>query len=68
MQRLPRYKEIADQLIAQGHAYPCWATKEEIDELRAAQRAQGLKPRYDGRWRPERARARASFRRRIARR
>ena len=57
MQRLPRYKEAADKLIAQGHAYPCWATKEEIDELRAAQRAQGLKPRYDGRWRPERARA-----------
>jgi glutamyl-tRNA synthetase len=57
MQRLPRYKEIADQLIAKGHAYPCWATKEEIDELRAAQRAQGLKPRYDGRWRPDRARA-----------
>ena len=57
MQRLPRYKEAADRLIAQGHAYPCWATKEEIDELRAAQRAQGVKPRYDGRWRPERARA-----------
>jgi glutamyl-tRNA synthetase len=57
MQRLPRYKEAADQLIAQGHAYPCWATKEEIEELRTAQRAQGVKPRYDGRWRPERARA-----------
>ena len=57
MQRLPRYRQIAEQLIAQGHAYACWATKEEIDELRAAQRAQGLKPRYDGRWRPERARA-----------
>src|ERR1700752_2112777 len=49
MQRLPRYREAADRLIAQGHAYPCWATKEELDALRAAQRAQGLKPRYDGR-------------------
>src|SRR5262245_15748924 len=57
MQRLARYKEVADALIAQGHAYPCWATKEEIDALRAEQRTKGLKPRYDGRWRPERARA-----------
>jgi len=57
MQRLARYKEVAGQLIAQGHAYPCWATKEELDALRADQRAKGLKPRYDGRWRPERARA-----------
>ncbi|HEX5611930.1 MAG TPA: glutamate--tRNA ligase [Burkholderiales bacterium] len=57
MQRLARYKEAAEQLIAQGHAYRCWATKEELEEMREAQRAQGLKPRYDGRWRPERARA-----------
>ena len=57
MQRLGRYKEIADRLVAQGHAYPCWATKEELDALRESQRAKGLKPRYDGRWRPERAKA-----------
>jgi glutamyl-tRNA synthetase len=55
MQRLPRYKEVADQLIAAGHAYPCWATKEELEELRAKQRQNNEKPRYDGRWRPERA-------------
>jgi len=57
MQRLPRYKEVADSLIASGHAYPCWATKEDLDQMRETQRAQGLKPRYDGRWRPERAKA-----------
>jgi glutamyl-tRNA synthetase len=57
MQRLPRYTEIAERLIAQGHAYHCWATKAELDALRESQRAQGLKPRYDGRWRPERAKA-----------
>jgi len=57
MQRLARYREAAEMLIAAGHAYRCWATKEEIDALRAEQRAGGLKPRYDGRWRPERARA-----------
>jgi glutamyl-tRNA synthetase len=57
MQRLARYREIADRLIAQGLAYPCWATKEELDAMRERQRARGEKPRYDGRWRPERARA-----------
>jgi len=57
MQRLARYKEAAERLIAAGHAYRCWATKEELDALREAQRARGEKPRYDGRWRPERAQA-----------
>jgi glutamyl-tRNA synthetase len=54
MQRLERYREVAEQLIAAGSAYRCWATKEELDSLRAEQRARGEKPRYDGRWRPER--------------
>jgi glutamyl-tRNA synthetase len=57
MQRLERYREAADRLIAAGHAYPCWATREELDTLRERQRARGEKPRYDGRWRPERAQA-----------
>ena len=57
MQRLPRYRAIADQLIAAGHAYPCWASREELDTMRETQRAKGEKPRYDGRWRPERAMA-----------
>jgi glutamyl-tRNA synthetase len=54
MQRLERYREVAELLIAAGHAYRCWATKEELDALRAEQRSRGEKPRYDGRWRPER--------------
>jgi len=58
MQRLARYREIADGLIAAGHAYACWATKEDLDAMRSEQRARGEKPRYDGRWRPERARER----------
>jgi len=57
MKRLARYAEVAEELIAAGHAYYCWATKEELETLRAAQRARGDKPRYDGRWRPERAKA-----------
>lgn len=55
MQRLDRYKAAVDQLLLDGHAYHCYATREEIDALREAQRARGDKPRYDGRWRPENA-------------
>ncbi len=51
MQRLARYQEIAEQLLKQGLAYHCYASREELDELREQQRAAGLKPRYDGRWR-----------------
>ncbi len=42
-------------MIRDGKAYHCYATREELDLLRETQRAHGLKPRYDGRWRPERA-------------
>jgi glutamyl-tRNA synthetase len=55
MKRLARYQEVADQLVAAGHAYPCWATKEELETLRTRQRLNNEKPRYDGRWRPERS-------------
>jgi glutamyl-tRNA synthetase len=51
MQRLARYEEIAQQLLRDGHAYWCYASKEELEEMRVAQRAKGEKPRYDGRWR-----------------
>lgn len=51
MQRLARYHEVADQLLRNDLAYRCYASKEELDLLREQQRAAGLKPRYDGRWR-----------------
>ncbi|MEO0617275.1 MAG: glutamate--tRNA ligase [Pseudomonadota bacterium] len=50
-QRFDRYKEVLDDWLEKGHAYYCYCTREELDELREAQRAAGLKPRYDGRWR-----------------
>jgi len=56
MARLERYREAADRLVRDGRAYPCYATREELDAMREAQRARGEKPRYDGRWRPENAR------------
>jgi glutamyl-tRNA synthetase len=52
MQRLARYQEVAEQLIASGHAYRCWCTPAELDAMREAQRARGEKTHYDGRWRP----------------
>ncbi len=51
MQRLQRYKDVAEQLLKAGHAYYCYCSKEELDAMREAQRARGEKPRYDGRWR-----------------
>ena len=55
MQRLARYKEVAEQLIAAGHAYHDYMSREDLEALRKEQLARGEKPRYDGRWRPERA-------------
>ena len=53
MQRLGRYAQVAEQLIAAGHAYRCYCTPDELDAMREAQRARGEKTHYDGRWRPE---------------
>ncbi|MGB8856095.1 MAG: glutamate--tRNA ligase [Burkholderiales bacterium] len=51
MQRLDRYREVADQLLRDGKAYWCYASKQELEQMREGQRARGEKPRYDGRWR-----------------
>lgn len=50
-QRMDRYREVIDQLMATGHAYYCYASREELDALREAQMARGEKPRYDRRYR-----------------
>jgi glutamyl-tRNA synthetase len=54
MQRLARYREVAERLLREGKAYRCYCSKEELDQMREAQRARGEKPRYDGRWRDSR--------------
>ena len=54
MQRMDRYREVIADMLARGLAYHCYTTPAELDELRAGQMARGEKPRYDGRWRPER--------------
>lgn len=53
MQRMDRYREVIAQMLAQGSAYYCYATPEEVEAMRERQRAAGEKPRYDGTWRPE---------------
>ena len=52
-QRFDRYKELIQVLLDQGDAYYCYTSKTELDELRELQVSQGVKPKYDGRWRPE---------------
>ncbi|HAF02132.1 MAG TPA: glutamate--tRNA ligase [Methylophilaceae bacterium] len=53
MQRMDKYREIIQKMLNDGSAYYCYCSKEELDALREQQMQQGLKPRYDGRWRPE---------------
>ena len=53
MQRMDRYRAVIDELLAKGVAYRCYCSPAELDAMREQQRAAGLKPRYDGRWRPE---------------
>ena len=49
--RAARHAEVANQLLAAGHAYKCFATPEELTALREAQQAARQPARYDGRWR-----------------
>lgn len=49
--RFPRYREVIEQLLASGHAYLCYCTREELESRRAEQIARKEKPRYDGRCR-----------------
>ena len=50
-QRMARYHQLVQQLLDAGLAYHCYCTPQELDEMRAAQRQRGQKPRYDGRCR-----------------
>jgi glutamyl-tRNA synthetase len=50
-ERAARHREIVEGLLAAGHAYRCYATPQELQEMREKQRAEGKPMRYDGRWR-----------------
>jgi glutamyl-tRNA synthetase len=49
--RASRHAEVAHQLLDVGRAYRCFATPQELDEMRERARAEGRPMKYDGRWR-----------------
>jgi glutamyl-tRNA synthetase len=49
--RAARHREAAEQLLAAGGAYRCYASQAELDEMREAARREGRSKLYDGRWR-----------------
>jgi glutamyl-tRNA synthetase len=49
--RAERHAEVARQLLSEGKAYYCYASPEELEEMRALAMKEGRPPRYDGRWR-----------------
>jgi glutamyl-tRNA synthetase len=49
--RAERHREIAEQLLAEGNAYRCYASPAELQIMRDKARAQGRAPGYDGTWR-----------------
>lgn len=49
--RMDRHAEVAHEMVKNGKAYLCYATPEELDQMRQEQIAKGLPQKYDGRWR-----------------
>lgn len=57
MKRMDRYSEVLAKMLAEGTAYHCYCSPEEVEAMRERQRAAGEKPRYDGTWRPQEGKA-----------
>ncbi|HZJ98194.1 MAG TPA: glutamate--tRNA ligase [Oligella sp.] len=51
--RFDLYKTYIQQLLDEGKAYYCYSSPDEVEVMRETARAKGLKPKYDGTWRPE---------------
>ena len=49
--RAERHRTVAEELLASGHAYRCYASAQELAEMRESAKAEGRPMRYDGRWR-----------------
>jgi glutamyl-tRNA synthetase len=49
--RAERHAEVARQLLAEGKAYYCYCSPEELETMREEARQKGLPPRYNGMWR-----------------
>lgn len=53
--RMDRYAAVAERMLKEGAAYRCYCSREDLEQMRAAQSARGETPRYDGRCREGRA-------------
>jgi glutamyl-tRNA synthetase len=49
--RAARHREVAEEMLAAGQAYRCYASQQELDEMREKARKEGRSKLYDGRWR-----------------
>ncbi|KAK3257933.1 hypothetical protein CYMTET_33000 [Cymbomonas tetramitiformis] len=49
-ERASIYKELADKLVDEGVAYPCFCTDEELEKMREEAEAKKLPPKYNGKW------------------
>jgi glutamyl-tRNA synthetase len=49
--RAARHREVVEQLLATGNAYRCYASPDELKDMREAARSGGRSKLYDGRWR-----------------
>jgi glutamyl-tRNA synthetase len=49
--RAARHREVVEELLAKGHAYRCYASPDELTQMREAARREGRSKLYDGRWR-----------------
>jgi glutamyl-tRNA synthetase len=49
--RAARHREVAEAMLAAGNAYYCYATPDELKDMREKARAEGRSKLYDGRWR-----------------
>ena len=49
--RAARHREAAEQMLAAGRAYRCYASQQELEEMRDKARREGRARLYDGRWR-----------------
>jgi glutamyl-tRNA synthetase len=60
-ERLPLYREVAEKFLADGRAYYCYCTPEELEDRRRAALKRGETPGYDGRCRNLTDEERAAF-------
>lgn len=65
--RAERHRQAVEEMLSRGNAYPCYATPEELDEMRELARKEGRPPRYDGRWRDRPASERPTDRKPVIR-